>query len=103
MATDSATTQQGTVSNFATGSYTGDGTATVVSTGFLPRWVKVFNLTDATVWEWVEGFAATQALKTVTAGTTTVDTGSAIVVGDRGFTVSATASASGKAIVWLAQ
>jgi hypothetical protein len=41
--------------------------------------VKVINMTDVIVWEWHRGMAATNTLKTVAAGTTTVDT----TLGDR--------------------
>jgi hypothetical protein len=72
--------QSGSIVNFATGFYTGDGSGSIsVPLGFTPRRVKVFDSTDATTWEWNEGMAATISFKTVTGGTMTADTGSAIV------------------------
>lgn len=69
----------GGVPNIATGKYTGDGSGSInVTLGFMPRHVKVFDETDATVWEWWETMSSTVTLKTVTNGTTTADTGTAI-------------------------
>lgn len=102
MATVNATTQAGGIANFASGSFTSDNTATVVTLGFKPRWIKVVNSTDVIVWEKVEGMAAANSIKTAAAGTTTVDTGSAILIADYSFTISATAAGSSKAISWVA-
>jgi hypothetical protein len=103
MATVAATSQAMGVDNFASGSFTSDNTATIVNVGFKPRWVKVVNTTDVIVWEKIEGMAAANSVKTVTAGTTTIDTGSAIVINTDGtFTLSATAVGNAKAISWVA-
>jgi hypothetical protein len=103
MATVSAVSQDGGISNFASGSFTSDNTATVVKLGFKARWVKVINSTDVIVWEKIEGMAAANAIKVVTAGTTTVDTGSAILINDDGtITLSSTAVGNSKAISWVA-
>lgn len=75
-----AYSQSGSVTNFAAGGYTGDGSGSIqVFVGFTPRYVKVWDITDATQWEWSENFPATNTWKTVTGGTQTVDTGSLIV------------------------
>lgn len=104
MATVNATSRSAGVVNFASGSFTSDNTATVVNLGFTPRWVKVINSTDVIVWEKIEGMAAANSVKTVTAGTTTVDTGSAILINTDGtITLSSTAVGSSKAISWVAQ
>lgn len=103
MATVNATSQAMGLPNFASGSFTSDNTATVVNLGFKPRWVKVVNTTDVIVWEKIEGMAAANSVKTVTAGTTTIDTGSAILINTDGtITLSATAVGSAKAISWVA-
>lgn len=103
MATVAATSQAMGVDNFASGSFTSDNTATVVNLGFKPRWVKVVNTTDVIVWEKIEGMAAANSVKIVTAGTTTIDTGSAILINNDGtITLSATAVGSAKAISWVA-
>jgi hypothetical protein len=103
MATVTASSRAAGVINTAAGSFTSDNTATVVSLGFNPSWVKVINSTDVIVWEKVTGMAAANSIKTVTAGTTTVDTGSAILFnGDGTITLSATAVGNSKAISWVA-
>lgn len=102
MAIKTATSQDMGVSNFASGSFTSDNTATTVTLGFKPRWIKVVNSTDVIVWEKIEGMAAANSIKTVTAGTTTVDTGSAITIGDNSFVLSQTAVGNSKAISWVA-
>lgn len=59
-----------------------------VACGFKPRYIKWVNLTDRTTVEWQEGFGAAECLKTVAAGTRTLDTTSAAVVADQvGFRV----------------
>lgn len=99
----SATTQAASIHNFASGSFTSDNTDTIVKVGFKPRWVKVVNSTDTIVWEKIEGMAAVNAIKTVGAGTTTIDTGSAIIINDDGtFTLEAATVGSAKAISWVA-
>lgn len=98
-----ATNQTAGVCNFASGAFTSDNTACVVTVGFKPRYVKVINSTDVIVWEKIEGMAAANSVKTVTAGTTTIDTGSAVLINADGtFTVSATAAGNAKAISWVA-
>ena len=107
MATSNPTTQAGGVPNFASGSITSDNTAITVNLGFVPRWVKVVNTTDVIVWEKIEGMSATHSIKTVTAGTTTIDTGSAILINTAAttkgtITISATAAGNAKAISYVA-
>lgn len=48
--------------------------------GFAPRRIRVIDTTNASVFEWVSGMAAASMLKTVTAGTTTVETSNGITV-----------------------
>lgn len=61
--------------------FTAAGSNTVdIALGNEPLSVKVFDMSNVIVWEWARGMAATKTIKTVTAGTTTVDTTSAIVV-----------------------
>lgn len=103
MATDTPSYAFNGVSNFAVGGLTTDGTAVTVTLGFLPRYIKVINETDVILWEWIKGMAATKAIKVVTAGTTTADTGSAIVdSGDGTFIISATAAGTSKVLTWVA-
>jgi hypothetical protein len=102
MSSHTATSESAGVVNFSSGSITSDNTAATVTLGFTPRWVKVVNSTDVIVWEKLEGMAAANSVKTVTAGTTTIDTGSAILLATGGFTISATAAGNAKALSWVA-
>jgi len=91
------------VVNHASGTFTGDATSTTLTLGFVPRYVRVFNETDVILWEKFEGQAAANVVKQVTAGTTTKDTGSAIVINTDGtVTLSATLAASAKVCYWSA-
>lgn len=79
---------------YATGKITYDATAitatdyTRVFTGFKPRYIRWTNLTDRTVIEWQEGFGANECLKTIAAGTKTLDTtAAAVVVDNAGFRI----------------
>lgn len=102
-----AKTQDGGVSNLAVGNFTGDGTDLRVTTGFLPRYVLLLNLTDRIQDEKMFEMLPTQTLMTVAAGTRTLETTSRIVVqggadGLRGFTVPAAANLNGKAYHFMA-
>jgi hypothetical protein len=75
-----AVSQAASIVNMACFFYTGDGSGSILcNIGFTPRRVKVYDMTDATTYEWVSGMAATDSIKVVTGGTTTVDTNSAVV------------------------
>lgn len=103
MATDVSTNNSKGIAQFSSGSFTSDNTATIVTIGFTPRWVKVVNSTDTIVWEKIEGMAAANCVKTVAAGTTTIDATSAILINTDGtFTISAAASGNAKALSWVA-
>lgn len=100
MATASVSQQSWGVVNSASATVTGDGTAVTIDFGFSPKHVIVFNSTDALRWEKFAGMAAAASIKTVTAGTQTNDTSSAILFNDDGtITLSAALAASGKALV----
>jgi hypothetical protein len=65
---------------------------------------QLINKTDVIIWEKINGMLATESIKVVTAGTTTLDTGSAIVFNADGtVTISATAAGTAKSLVWIAQ
>lgn len=110
MATDTATRQSQGIVNFASGSSTGAGAVIDVTLGFKPRYVRIFNETDATMWEKFADQVDANTAKTVTAGTLTKDTTSAIVLKGgaaeddsyMGFEMSAALAANGKALVWSA-
>lgn len=93
------------VVNYSSGGFTTDsGTAAAFTfnVGFTPRKVRVVNITDMTQYELLDQLPATDTLKTVTAGTFTLDSGSAIVTVDRGFTLSAGVMLASKTFVWEA-
>lgn len=99
MATVTLSKRSDGVVNSVTGSLTGDAAANTITCGFVPTHVIVIDETDAIRWEKIDPMVAANCLKTVTAGTTTVDTGSAIVINTDGtVTLSATLAASGKAL-----
>lgn len=103
MATDAPTRNTLGVARGACGTATGDGTALVVTLGWRPKYVLVFNSTDAIKWEKIDGMADNLTAKTVTAGTLTADTNSGITIQENGFTVSAAAAANAKALSYFAQ
>jgi hypothetical protein len=72
--------QSAGVCNFANGYYTGDGNTggIVVPVGFTPRYVKLWNMTTASSYEWAEGMAATDSISVI-ASTQAVDTSSFVV------------------------
>jgi hypothetical protein len=96
------------VVNVATGyvvSDSGTAAATVFTLGFTPRVITFVNLTDRITYEWYAGMASGSALKTVAAGTRTLDASSDLVVtlSDRTFTVAAAAIPASKAFAWRAE
>jgi hypothetical protein len=66
--------------------------------------VEVVNETDVILWDKIDPMAAANCIKTVAAGTTTLDTGSAIVINTDGtVTLSATLVGNAKAIKFIAR
>ncbi len=79
---------------FASGKVVFDSTSIVateyarIECGFQPRFVEWENLTDRIKVEWNEGMTTSQCLKTVAAGTRTLDTTAlAVVVDAKGFRI----------------
>jgi hypothetical protein len=63
----------------------GTPAAATLTLGFIPRYVRWLNATDRIQYEWFDGMAAGTTLKTVAAGTRTLDTADvAISVGTDG-------------------
>lgn len=66
------------VVNHSSGALVSDGSAAAltISLGFVPRYFKLVNLTDRISYEWWTGMSLTggAALKTVAAGTRTLET-----------------------------
>lgn len=107
MATDRANTADGGVSNLSVGDFVGAGAIVEVTLGFRPRYVKLVNLTDRIVHEWIDGMAATHTLNIAADGTMTDNTGSHIVPKSgadsyRGFEVAAAAAVNAKQYHYIA-
>jgi hypothetical protein len=104
MATVTISKRADGIVNVASGSFTSDGSAQTVTLGFVPLHVLVVNETDVILWEKFDPMVAANCIKVVTAGTTTVDTGSAIVINSDGtLTLSATLVGTSKAIKFIAR
>lgn len=93
--------------NRATGRYLDDAAspaAAALTLGFTPRKVKWHNLTDRISYEWFEGMANGTTLKTVAAGTRTLDTADvAISVSGGTVTIGASAILQSKQYQWEAE
>ncbi len=91
----------------ATGSFMDDAAtpaAATITLGFQPRYVCLENVTDRIKYEWFDGNANGTTLKTVAAGTRTLDTADAAVsVVANGFTIGAAAILQNKQIRWIAR
>lgn len=71
---------------YLSGTYT--AADTIVSIGFNPGYIKVVNATTRLMLEWHEGLAASNYIKTVAAGTRTLETDGALLPnGDNTFTI----------------
>jgi hypothetical protein len=77
-----------------------DGTAVRFTIGFMPKCIKIVNATDVVVWEKLADMPASTALKNA-AGDMTIDTSGAIVIDERGFTLSAEAAGTAKTLYWF--
>ena len=105
------------MNQFKQGQVTGAGAAINVSLGWVPDYVKVFNITDGTLaYEWVNGMPAANALRTqnvVDNGTTTNGSFNAITANGitsfagsgsaaPGFTIGSAIAVSAKTLSWVA-
>ena len=73
-----ATTQENSIANFASGSFSTDAGTPAdynIYTGFKPRYIRVINITDLLQYEWMVGLTNPGAL--LTTGSTGVITNSA--------------------------
>lgn len=99
MATVTIATRADGVVNSATASFTSDGSAQIITLGFTPTNVLVFNETDVIRWEKFDPMVAANCIKTVGAGTMTLDAGSQILINtDKTITLGATLVGTAKAI-----
>lgn len=58
----------------------GSPAAASYDVGFRPRYVRVDNVTDRIMLEWYEGMTSAHAVKTVAAGTRTLETSGGVTV-----------------------
>jgi hypothetical protein len=85
--TTNIVTQAESITNLAVGQVVTDAGAAADTTfpiGFTPRYVCFDNLTDRIKLEWYEGMAANSAIRTVAAGTRTLDVSSGLTVNASG-------------------
>jgi len=71
------------ITRMATGSFLDDAaspSAASITLGFDPRYVRVENETDRILFEWYEGNDSAKGVKTVAAGTRTLETSGLITV-----------------------
>ena len=82
--TTNTISQDDGVSDMAVGQVVTDAGAaadTTFNVGFVPRYIMFLNRTDRIRLEWFEGMAANTAIRTVAAGTVTLDVSSGLTVG----------------------
>lgn len=89
MALTSSQTAPLNLTRMASGTFLEDATAVAlkITTGFRPRYVRVQNETSRDQYEWFEGMADAEAIKTVAAGTGTIITTLGITPAADGFTI----------------
>lgn len=67
------------LTNFATGTYTGDGSASAqLNIDFTPKYVKIWDLTDVFSWEWCQGMPANDTIYFTGSADMAVDTNNVI-------------------------
>lgn len=109
--TTNTQTNAASISNMAVGQVVTDGGAaadTVITCGFIPRYIKWVNRTDSIMLEYYEGMAANSAVRTLAAGTRSLDVASGITLGTAAlgtagqFTVKAADIPASKSFSWVA-
>lgn len=82
MAITSSTSTAANLMRMANGSHLDDAgtTAASIELGFNPRYIQVVNETDRITFEWYEGNDSAKGVKTVAAGTRTLETSGLITV-----------------------
>lgn len=109
--TTNTQTQAAGVVNMSVGQVVTDGGAAVDTTiplGFTPRYVQWVDRTNRITLEWYEGMAANSAIRTVAAGTRTLDVSSGITVNSptsaagTSFTIKAADIAASSSFSWRA-
>lgn len=100
------------IHNRAQGVVVTDGGAaadTTFTCGFAPRYIAFHNATDRISLEWFDGMASNSAIRTVAAGTRTLDVSSGITPGTAAagtagqFTIKAADIPASKSCYWVAE
>jgi hypothetical protein len=107
MATTSSQNNGEGIVRYASGSFLDDAASPAdleIELGWAPRYFRWINVTDRDEWEWFEGAANGTCLKTVAAGTRTLDTSdAAIAVSGSTVTIESTAGIEqNKQYRWIA-
>lgn len=107
MADVAASTESTGVTNFSTGGFTGDGTITNVTLGFVPRRIELINATDRIKQIWTVDMPANNTINTDAVGASTLNTAGLVVPTTsadvfHGFKIAAAAAISAKVYVWSA-
>lgn len=101
-----STQSQHQVRNMAVGRHINSSAeaAFTVVCGFVPRYVKMVNVTDRIEGEWFEGMTADYMIKTIANGTRSHEISNGITLTDEGFTMAADSSVNGnnKQLSWIA-
>lgn len=103
---NSAVSNAAGVSNLSVNKFdTDSATAAAVdfSFGYAPRVVKLVNLTDRITHEWYEGMTSGYSLKTVAAGTRTLETSGCIAVSGATITLPAALLVASKSFVLVVE
>ena len=86
------------------GTFVGDGTAVVLTLGFIPTFFRLINQTDVITYEKIRSQVAANSIKTIAAGTMTLDNTSGILFNADGtVTISAAVNVTAKSFAWVAQ
>lgn len=84
-----------------TGTYTGTGAAVMVTLGFKPKAIQIFNVTDGdAAWFWTDTMAADTAIASAAAVASLASNG--VTVSDNGFTAGTGLSESAKVFHYAA-
>jgi len=91
------------INRSAFGTLTAAGAALTLDLGFEAKYVKFVNATDRIEYEKYAGMSATQTIKTVAAGTRTLDTAdAAIAIDGNVVTIAAAAAINAKVCYFIA-
>lgn len=99
-----ATGKASSVENVSMGSFTGTApTTTTINLGFAPKWCEIFTPTGIITWrKYGYGMAAANCVKSIAAGTTTLDTASNVLFTGNTIVLTAAVCVNADVISWIA-